>query len=99
MISSAKFVNIHGTGYGTPFLPLNNNCETITNIASLKKNSTWYAVWYQNGKQIVRSSNVPVKGPKEKKLAQNAADAMESLNLTMTLIIRRAELVHGTTLA
>ena len=50
-------------------------------MASLKKrNNTWYAVWYQNGKQIVRTTNVPVKGPKERKLAQNAADAMESLS-------------------
>lgn len=49
-------------------------------MASLKKrNNTWYAVWYQNGKQIARTTNVPVKGPKERKLAQNAADAMESL--------------------
>lgn len=49
-------------------------------MASLKKrNNTWYAVWYQNGKQIARTTNLPVKGPKERKLAQNAADAMESL--------------------
>ena len=50
-------------------------------MASLKKrNNTWYAVWYQNGKQIVRTTNVPAKGSKERKLAQNAADAMESLS-------------------
>lgn len=49
-------------------------------MASLKKrNNTWYAVWYQNGRQIARTTNVQAKGPKEKKLAQNAADAMESL--------------------
>lgn len=48
-------------------------------MASLKlRFSTWYAVWTQNKKQVVRTTNIKAKGPKEKKLAQTAADAMES---------------------
>lgn len=48
-------------------------------MASLKlRKSTWYAVWTQNGKQIIRTTNIKAKGPKEKKLAQNAATAMEA---------------------
>lgn len=48
-------------------------------MASVKlRNNTWYAVWTQNGKQVARTTNIKAKGPKEKKLAQNAADAMES---------------------
>lgn len=47
-------------------------------MASLRKrNNTWYAVWWQDGKQIVRTTNVQVKGAKEKKLAQSTADTME----------------------
>lgn len=48
-------------------------------MASLKlRNSTWYAVWTQNGKQVVRTTNIKYKGPKEKKLAQNTASSMEA---------------------
>lgn len=48
-------------------------------MASLKlRNNTWYAVWTQNGKQIVRTTNIKAKGAKEKKLAQNAATTMEA---------------------
>jgi integrase len=47
-------------------------------MASIKlRKNTWYAVWIQNGKQVVRTTNVKAKGAKEKKLAQTAADAME----------------------
>lgn len=41
------------------------------------RKSTWYAMWYENGKHIMRTTNIKAKGEKEKKLAQNAADAME----------------------
>ena len=48
-------------------------------MASLKlRKYTWYAVWTQNGKQVVRTTNIKAKGAKEKKLAQNTADAMEA---------------------
>lgn len=47
-------------------------------MASIKKRkTTWYAVWTQNGKQVCKTTNIKVKGEKEKKLAQNAADALE----------------------
>lgn len=56
-------------------------------MASLKqRKNTWYAVWYTNGKSICKSTNVKVKGEKEKKLAQNTADTMEQAakgNITM----------------
>ena len=48
-------------------------------MASLKlRKYTWYAVWTQNGKQVVRTTNIKAKGAKEKKLAQTTADAMEA---------------------
>ena len=42
----------------------------------LRKN-TWYAVWYENNKQIMRTTNIKANGEKERRLAQNAADTME----------------------
>ena len=42
----------------------------------LRKN-TWYAVWYENNRQIMRTTNIKANGEKEKRLAQNAADTME----------------------
>lgn len=69
----------------------NNNYKTITNMASIKlRNNTWYAVWRQNGKQVARSTDIKAKGVKEKKLAQNAADAMESAakgNITVSAAV------------
>ena len=60
-------------------------------MASLKlRNNTWYAVWTQNGKQVVRTTNIKSKGPKEKKLAQNAATTMEAAakgNIAVTAAI------------
>lgn len=55
----------------------------------LRKN-TWYAVWYENGRHIMKTTNIKAKGEKEKKLAQNAADALEQAakgNITMTQAI------------
>lgn len=47
-------------------------------MASLKqRKNTWYAVWYDNGKNVIRTTGIAVKGPKEKKLAQATADTME----------------------
>ena len=47
-------------------------------MASIKqRKNTWYAVWYDNGKSVVRTTGIAVKGAKEKKLAQATADAME----------------------
>lgn len=49
-------------------------------MASLKKrNNTWYAVWYQDGKNVIKTTGIHIKGAKEKKLAQQTADAMESV--------------------
>lgn len=57
-------------------------------MASLRiRNNTFYAVWRQNGKQIVRTTNITVKGAKEKKMAQHTADTMEQAaigNITMS---------------
>jgi integrase len=57
-------------------------------MASIKqRRNVWYAVWYSNGKQVTRTTGIPVKGPKEKKLAQNTADTMEQAangNITVT---------------
>lgn len=48
-------------------------------MASLKQRSrTWYAVWYQEGKTIVKSTGVKCTSAKNKRLAQNTADAMEA---------------------
>lgn len=56
-------------------------------MASIKqRKNTWYAVWYNNGKAVCKSTNIKVKGDKEKKLAQNTADTMEQAakgNITM----------------
>lgn len=69
-------------------------------MASVKlRNSTWYAVWYTNGKQIVKSTNVKAKGDKEKKLAQAAADAMEQAakgNITMSAAMDALRKVSAT---
>ncbi|MBR5887665.1 MAG: tyrosine-type recombinase/integrase [Akkermansia sp.] len=47
-------------------------------MASLKnRKGTWYAVWWQDGKAINRTTKIKVATAKEKKLAQSVADAME----------------------
>lgn len=47
-------------------------------MASIKqRKGTWYAVWWQNGKAISRTTKIKVNTAKEKKLAQIAADTME----------------------
>lgn len=60
-------------------------------MASLKKRkNTWYAVWYDNGKTVTRTTGINVKGPKEKKLAQATADALEQSakgNITLSSAI------------
>lgn len=60
-------------------------------MASLKqRKNTWYAVWYDSGKSIVRTTGIQVKGAKEKKLAQATADALEQSakgNITLTSAI------------
>lgn len=43
-----------------------------------KRRSTWYAAWYSNGKYIVKSTGIQVKGRKEKILALQTATAMEA---------------------
>lgn len=49
-------------------------------MASIKlRGGTYYAVWYNNGKNIVRTTGIKAKGAKEKKLAQSTADAMEAV--------------------
>ena len=48
-------------------------------MAYLKqRTNTWFAVWYDNGKKIVRSTGVKVGKAAEKRLAQSTADAMEA---------------------
>lgn len=48
-------------------------------MASIKQRAnTWYAVWYQDGKTVCKSTGVRVKGQAQKKLALNTADAMEA---------------------
>ena len=47
-------------------------------MASIKqRKDTWYAVWWQDGKAINRSTKIKVGSPQDKKLAQSVADAME----------------------
>jgi integrase len=47
-------------------------------MASIKlRKKTWFAIWYDNGRQVMRTTNIRARGEREKKLAQNAADAME----------------------
>ena len=49
-------------------------------MASIKKRrNKWYAVWYQNGKQMCKSTGIDTSSPKNKRLAQNTADAMEAM--------------------
>lgn len=56
-----------------------NRTKTTKNMASIKQRSnTWYAVWYQDGKTIVKSTGVKCTSAKNKRLAQNTADAMEA---------------------
>ena len=48
-------------------------------MAYLKlRNNTWFAVWRDGGKKVVRSTKVKAKGKKEERLAQATADAMEA---------------------
>lgn len=57
-------------------------------MAYLKQRSnSWYAVWYQDRKKIVKSTGVPVKGKKEERLALQTANSMEAAakgNLQLT---------------
>lgn len=47
-------------------------------MASVKiRKGTWYAVWWQNGKAISRTTGIKVGTAKDKKLALSLADAME----------------------
>lgn len=47
-------------------------------MAYLKlRSNTWFGVWRENGKKVVRSTKVKAKGKKEKMLAQVTADSME----------------------
>lgn len=69
-------------------------------MASLRlRNGKWYAVWYTNGKQVVKTTNVKAKGEKEKKLAQTAADAMEQAargNITISAAMDALRKVSAT---
>lgn len=48
-------------------------------MASIKKRSkTWYAVWYQDGKTLCKTTGIRVKDTTSRKLAQCTADAMEA---------------------
>lgn len=54
------------------------NLQPNTDMASIKqRKNTWYAVWYERGSQVVKSTNIKVGTAKDKKLAQSAADTME----------------------
>lgn len=47
-------------------------------MASIKqRKDTWYAVWWQDGKSVCRSTKIKVGTATDKKLAQSTADAME----------------------
>ena len=47
-------------------------------MASLKERSgTWYAVWWQDGKAVCKTTKIKVGKAKDKKLAQSVADALE----------------------
>ena len=47
-------------------------------MASIKlRKNTWYAVWYENGRHVMRTTNIKAKGEKERKLAQTTADSLE----------------------
>lgn len=47
-------------------------------MASIKlRKNTWYAVWYENGRHVMKTTNIKAKGDKERKLAQTTADTLE----------------------
>lgn len=49
-------------------------------MASIKaRNNTWYAVWWQNGKSVCRTTKMKIGSAKEKKLALATANAMEQI--------------------
>lgn len=56
-----------------------NNTPKQIIMATLKQRSNkWYAVWFVNGRRIVKATGIPIKGKKEQTLALNTANAMEA---------------------
>lgn len=59
--------------------PIFNLNLKLTDMAFLKRRgNTWYAVWTQDGKRIIKTTGIEVRGKKEEKLALQTAAAMEA---------------------
>lgn len=66
-----------------------------------QRNKTWYAIWNQDGKRIVKSTGISGDSARNKRMAQSVADAMEvsakgelSLNKALDSVRQAAE-IHG----
>lgn len=74
-----------------------NRTKHTDYMASIKQRSnTWYAVWYQDGKTIVKSTGVKCTSAKNKRLAQNTADAMEAASKSCASLDKALDAVRAT---